>query len=93
MNDNHIFSRNELSNLLKDAENGLYTETQKKFLEYINSEFGTPTSEGFCKIPAKLEYNSASANSLNKVLKHLDLKIVKFNRTRRGKTLFYLERL
>ncbi len=93
MNDNHIFSRNELSKLLKSAENGIYSTVQKDFLEYINLEFGKPNSKGFCKIPAELKYASVPIRFLNKVLEPLDLKIVKYKKLRKGKTLFSLERL
>lgn len=92
-NDHHIFSRNELSKLIKDAQNGLYSQVQKDFLEYLNLEFGKPNSKGFCMIPTELEYNSVPIRSLTKVLKPLELKIVKLKRMRKGKTLFYLERL
>jgi len=93
MNDNHIFSRYELSKLMKKAEDGSYSSVQKEFIEYINSEFGKPNSMGFCKIPAELEYNSIPIYSINRVLRPLELKIVKLKRKRKGKTIFYLDRL
>lgn len=93
MNDNHIFSRYELSKLMKKTEDGSYSSVQKEFIEYINLEFGKPNSKGFCKIPAELKYDSVPVRSLNKVLEPLELKIVKYKRMRKGKTLFSLERL
>lgn len=91
----HYFVRNALYNLTKESENGTYSSSQTRFIEYLNENYGTANKQGYGKIPVSFEYKISlrEAYRLNVVIRKLGLEISKLKEVRRGVVCITLKRI